>query len=492
MSEHADANGGGSHTGPQQAGSHQTSHQTRSRSVEASVASDAGTDTGAREAPGIWRGHRRRLTIGILSLVLLIAFEAMAVGTAMPVAVRSLEGLPYYAWTFSGFMAASMLGTIVAGELSDRAGPFRPLVLGVLLFTLGLATTGSAPNMLIFVVGRVLQGLGAGGAFVPVMVVIARAYPSELRPKAFGAVSAAWVVPAIVGPAVAGLVAEHVSWRLVFLGLLPLVVLPVVLIFPRVRALGDAEPAGERRPGRATLALAAAVGVGLVQYAGQRLTWWSLAFLAAGLVLLVPSLPKLLPPGTLRFARGLPSVVRIRGILGGTFGGAGAYVPLMLVEQHRISPALAGIALTVGSLGWSTGAFVQARHWVGLSRPQLIRLGAVAVTAGTAGMILVAWPGVPWWFAPIFWTVSGLGMGLAMASLSVLLYDYSPREQQGANSAAMQLAESVGNLTMVGLGGIIFAALWETVSGTLTFGSIFAPMAIFVAIAALTAGRLRA
>lgn len=451
------------------------------------------SDDTAVAPAGIWSRQHLRLTIGILSLVFLIAFEAMAVGTAMPIAVRALDGLPFFAWSFSGFMTASMLGTIMAGELSDRGGPFRPLVIGVLSFTVGLVIAGLAPNMFVFIVGRVLQGLGAGGAFVPVMVVMARVFPSSLRPKAFGAVSAAWVIPAIVGPSIAGIVAEQLTWRLVFLGLLPLVILPVLLILPRVRALGpptDDQPA-ERRRGRARLALAAAVGVGSVQYAGQHLNWWSLAFLAVGLALLIPSLPRLLPPGTLRFARGLPSVVRMRAFLGGTFGGAGAYIPLMLVEHHGISAALAGIALTVGSLGWSTGAFLQARQWVRIARPRLIQLGALAVTIGTGGLIVVALPGMPWWLAPIAWTVSGLGMGLAMASLSVLLYDYSPKAEQGANSAAMALAESVGNLTMVGLGGVIFAALQSTASGSLTFGSIFALMTVFVAIGTVTAGRLR-
>ena len=53
----------------------------------------------------------------------LLAFEAMAVATAMPVAVRDLEGLRFYAWAFSAFMIASLVGMVVAGDVWDRRGP---------------------------------------------------------------------------------------------------------------------------------------------------------------------------------------------------------------------------------------------------------------------------------------------------------------------------------------------------------------------------------
>ena len=70
----------------------------------------------------------RALTVGILAVVSLLAFEAMAVATAMPVAVRDLDGLPFYAWGFSAFFIASLVGMVVSGEVSDRRGPVLPFV----------------------------------------------------------------------------------------------------------------------------------------------------------------------------------------------------------------------------------------------------------------------------------------------------------------------------------------------------------------------------
>ena len=69
--------------------------------------------------------------VGIVAVILLIAFEAMAVATAMPRAVAELHGLAFYAWAFSGFVVASLFAMVVAGEACDARGPRLPLLGGV-------------------------------------------------------------------------------------------------------------------------------------------------------------------------------------------------------------------------------------------------------------------------------------------------------------------------------------------------------------------------
>src|SRR5688572_25192112 len=131
----------------------------------------------------------RRLSLGILSVVALIAFEAMAVATAMPVAVRDLAGLPWYAWGFSGFFAASLYGMVVAGEVCDTRGPRPALLAGAAAFAGGLLLAGVAGNIGTFVAARAVQGLGAGSVIVALYVVVARCYPEDLRPRVFALMS---------------------------------------------------------------------------------------------------------------------------------------------------------------------------------------------------------------------------------------------------------------------------------------------------------------
>jgi MFS family permease len=454
---------------------------------------DAGREP-SPPAEGILGPRRRRLTVGIVATILLVAFEAMAVATAMPIAVRDLDGLPLYAWAFSGFFTASLVGMVVAGGLCDRRGPRLPLVAGVATFTAGLVVAGVAPSMWPFILGRATQGLGGGLVIVAVYVVVARAYPEDIRPRMFSAMAAAWVLPSIVGPLVAGTLADRGLWRLVFLGIVPLVLLPLVLVMPSLRAVDGPPPTGPVvRRGRLRLALAAAAGMGLLQYAGQRRDLVALGFVLVALGLVVPSVPRLLPRGTLRFARGLPTVVAMRGVLAGAFFGAEAFVPLMLVEERGLSATLAGLALTGGALGWAAGSWYQGRPRLRMPRYALVRVGSGIVAAGIAGVALVLLPTVPAPVAAVAWTLGAVGMGMSMASLSVLLFEMSPPQDQGANSAALQITDALFSITFVGLGGVIFNATHRPGGDTepVVFAAIFAVMAALASFGAVVAGRMR-
>jgi MFS family permease len=356
---------------------------------------------------------------------------------------------------------------VTAGEVSDRRGPVVPFVSASAIFAAGLALAGVAPTMWVLVVARGLQGFGAGLNIVSLYVVVARAFPESLRPRVFSAMSSGWILPALIGPPIAGLLADHVSWRWVFLGVLPLIVIATALILPRLGGIdgapvptgGDAAPATGRKRSRLVPALAAAVGTGLLQYAGQLLTWVSLPLLVAALVLLVPSVPRLLPPGALRFARGLPTVVVLRGVFAGAFFGAEVFVPLLLIEQRGLATTLAGASLTGGALTWSLGSWYQGRTHRRFSRNQLVTLGFILVAVGIAITSTVLASAMPPFMAAIGWLVAGLGMGLGITSLSVLLLELSPIEDQGTNAAAMQVSDAFGSIVLIGAAGAIFAGL---------------------------------
>lgn len=186
-------------------------------------------------SPGILARQFRPVTFGILSFVLLFAFEGMGVATVMPLTVDELGGLPYYAWSFTAYLIASMYGMVVSGEMSDRRGPRPSFMLGTGLFVAGLLIGGAAESMLMFVVARVIQGVGGGMAIVALYVLVGRVYPDDIRPKMFAALAYAWIVPGLLGPFVAGWIAETWSWRWVFLGV-PIFVIPVLfLLLPRLR-----------------------------------------------------------------------------------------------------------------------------------------------------------------------------------------------------------------------------------------------------------------
>lgn len=418
---------------------------------------DTALDTG-----GVMSGPYRALTLGIVSVVLLLAFEATAVNTAMPVAARQLDGLGLYAFAFSGYFTTTLFALVVSGQWCDRRGPLAPLFTGIAVFGAGLVVAGTAVGMWPFVAGRAIQGLGGGLVIVALYVVVGRAFPERLRPSVFAAFSAAWVLPSIVGPLVSGAVTQHLGWRWVFLAVPVLILLPLAVMGPALRRAERAQPPLRPAPfdrRRTWCAALAALGAGLLQYAGQRLDLLGLLPAALGAALLVPAVVRLLPPGTLRAARGLPTVILLRGVAAGAFFAAEAFVPLMMVTQRDLSPTLAGLTLTSGGLSWALGSWLQGRPWADRHREALIRVGFVLTAVAIAGAAVVLVPAVPAWTAAVFWAVGGVGMGLAVASISVLMMKLSAPEDTGANSAAIQLSDALGNVLLIGLAGVLFAGL---------------------------------
>lgn len=439
----------------------------------------------------------RRLSVAIVATVVFIAFEGMAVATAMPTAVPDLDGLPLYAFAFSGFFTTSLFAMVVSGEVCDRRGPLLPILMGVAAFTAGLVIAGAAQSMWPFLAGRAIQGLGAGLIIVALYVVVGRTFPEDMRPRIFAAIAAAWVVPSIVGPLVAGLLTDHASWRWVFLGIAPLVLIPVALALPTVRTVDGPPPGGSRiRAGRKRFALATAVGVGMLQYAGSRTDIVSVVLCVLAVALVAPTLPRVLPPGTLLLRRGLPTVVAMRGILAGAFFGTEAFLPLLLVSERGLSSTLAGLSLTGGALGWAAGSWYQGRSSTVTPRYLLIRIGAALVAMAISSVTLVLVPGVPVVVTMLGWVVGAFGMGMSIASISVVLFELSPVEDHGANSAALQVSDALFAAVFVGLAGTIFGTGHGAAPGEVSVPGwiylvIIAAMTALALFGSWAAGRVR-
>jgi len=441
------------------------------------------------QAPRLFAHGNRPLLAGLVSVILLIAFEAMAVATAMPRAVADLDGRPYYAWAFSAFVVTSLFAMVVSGEVCDARGPTRPMIVGVGLFTAGLLMAGTAVDMGVFVAARAVQGLGSGAVIVAVYVVVGRAFDESLRPRVFSLLSSAWVLPSLVGPTVAGFLADHASWRWVFLGVSVLVVPALLLMLPSLPALEGGQPVVAT--GRKRAALMVAVGLACLQYGGQRLDRVGLLFAVAGVLLVAPTIRRLLPPGTLRFARGLPTVIAMRGVLAGSFFGAETFIPLMLVSERGLTSTQAGLSLTGAALGWAAGSWYQGRPTTRVPRHLLVRTGCAMVATAVALVALTTWSAVPAWVAAIAWTVGGTGMGLAMASVAVLTLQLSPPKDQGANSAALQVSDSLFSAVTIGVGGAIYALGLRHDAGSWALRVIDLLMVGIAVLGVLVAGRVR-
>lgn len=419
--------------------------------------------TSTARTTGIWHSGYVWVTVGAVALIFLAAMQALAVTTVMPVVSDDLDGDRLYAVAFAGTLATSVIGMVAAGAWCDRSGVLAPLSTAVALFVVGLVVAGLAPTMPLLVAGRLVQGLGTGGQTVALYVVVARVYPAALHGRVFAAFSAAWVIPSLVGPFLAGAITEFLHWRWVFLGVAALTVVAYAMVVARLhgRPLDTDQPATERIGRRLACAVAVAAGALGLSLAGELGAWAWAAVAASVTVIAVASRP-LLPRGTLISARGLPSVVLMRGLIAGALFGAEIYVPYLLIDHYGFSPTWAGLGLTAAALSWAAAADVQGRFGerIGNTRITLVGTtllaGALVVAAMTA--VLHLHPAV----LIVGWALAGGGMGLMYPRLTVLTLAYSTTQNQGFNSSALSISDSVGSATAIAAMGLVFTALVGT------------------------------
>lgn len=431
----------------------------------------------------------RWLSLGMFALIFLAAFEVLAVTTVMPLVAGDLDGENLYALAFSVPLAAGVVGMVVAGNWSDRAGPLPPLLAAAVLFVVGLVIAGLAPNMPVLVLGRLVHGIGGAAVIVPLYVIVARVYPESVRSRVFAGFAAAWVIPSIVGPAVAGFVAEQLDWRWVFLGVIVLV-LPAgaMMLVPLLRVLdrvqGDPTvPWSASRLAWSMLAAAAALGVSLAKELPE--PWrWILAVVAIAVT--VVAVRPLLPPGTLRAARGMPATVLMRAIVAGAFFGSEIYLPYFLIDRYEFSPSLAGAVLTGAGVSWAAASWLQGRLGDRISNTDVVRIGTVVLAVSLVAVLAVAAFGLPPAVAFVAWTLCGAAMGFMYPRFSVSVLEQSPQEAQGFNSAALTIGESLGAAVALAI-----TALVASVVGPAAFTAEFLVTVAIALVGVVLASRVR-
>lgn len=421
----------------------------------------------------------------------LAAFESVATATAMPVVARALDALDGYTWAFTAFVVASLLGMVTAGVWSDAGGPRMPTVVGVAGFTIGSVISGAANTLGVLIVGRAVQGVGSGAIVVAVYVIIARTYPDALRPKAFSALAAAWVLPALVGPPIAGWLADSVTWRAVFWLVPLLVVWPLVVIVRHI-------PADERTPiaanGWARIRMGALTAVGLFAIQDGALREGPLAVpeVLLGLGCVVLGTRALLPPGALAFGRGLPTTVMMRGLLASAFFSAEVFVPLALVQLRGATTTQAGMALAGAALTWAAGSAIQGRVHAEADRSRLVQIGAVLVTIAILIVPVALMEEMPVLLVPVAWAIGAFGMGLSIPSVSVQAMRLTSAQTQGMTSAGLQLIDATCVVVAAAAVGVVYslAERADLVSWT-TFAVIYVISASIGVLAAGLAPRMK-
>lgn len=442
------------------------------------------TDASSSPARTSWTPSEIGLAIGSVLLITLVAFEELAATTIMPAVVESFDASAWYPIASGAALATQLSATVVAGALADWKGPRFVLLVGLVFFAVGLVVCAVGTNVVVFVVGRALQGLGGGLLIVPLYVLIGAVASPRHRPSFFASFSLAWVLPSLVGPAIAAHVTQEWGWRYVF-GVVPLFVavaaLPIAYV---LRSLPTAQE--QRSPVLASLSRDAGlvgIGVMLLQLAGALPTPLAqFGVFALGACITVWALPRLLPRGTFASRRGIPSAILARLSATASQVGLAVMIPLILQLLHGWSEASSAWWVTLGSITWAIGAVGQARVHDPHLRRRLPVVGGAMMAVGAIPVGALLLPSIPVWVALVGWLLVGLGVGLVHAPLSVMALEVTPESKHGRVASWLQVADSAGPALELALVSVAMSA-WAATAAV--GGAAYAPYWVIAAVLAI-------
>lgn len=406
------------------------------------------------------------VTAGLITGIFLAALESTVVATAMPSVIQSLGGERLYALPFAVYLLASTISGPLWGRLSDLYGRKPFYLAAIALFVLGSAMCGAAQDMGFFIAARVVQGLGAGGVLPLTLTLIATLYPLEQRVKVQGFVSGAWGVSGLLGPLLGGVIADHLSWRWVFLLSMPFALVAAWLNWRYYR-----DPPGETRSGKVdwlgALSFGAATGlvVWSLETTDARFALGALPFLAAFAWVQTQVSNPILPIKAFR-----SSLVRL-GLAGNLFAGMAyfgiiAYLPLYAQRASNSGATAAGAVLTPMIVAWTISSTLSARLLPRLGVRRLTLLGAGLIVLGFAGFRALL--GGPLFTLSVVGAVVGLGMGFTMLTLLVSVQGSVPKEDLGIVTSSVLFARTVaGALGSAVMGALIGPSIENATAGNL-------------------------
>jgi MFS family permease len=401
-------------------------------------------------------------TITVLSGTVIGSMDSYIVNTSMPRVLAELGEPRFYAWVASAFVLAQVVGLSIAGAWRDRSGLKMPFLIAVAAFGVGSLLCAIAPSMSTLVLARAFQGL-AGGGLTALGFAAAAAYPEAVRLRMLSLISGVWGVVALGAPLLGGLITDTLGWRWIFLVNVPLCTAVMMLGW---LALAPSRPPEHRRSLPVVRAVLLAIGVAGLTAAPSASREIAIVLLVAGLVAAVlfarqerAATVPVIPRETWLGRGPVGSSLLASAFYVGAYTGAGVFLPLYLVEVRGESAISAGLVLSIGGFMWTCGsifASTRAGRW-----PQrLALLGAVLIAvAGISIAAQSALGTLPLALIYVTWAAAGLGVGLALLHLMNWALVYSPPQQSGAVSGAVQTMRMVGGAAVGALMGAVLNAI---------------------------------
>lgn len=413
------------------------------------------------------RSERGPVLLSLMLSTALVALDATIIATASSAIARDLGSFEQLPWLFSTYLLAQAVSTPLYGRLADILGRKRLMLVGVGAFFVGSVVCGVAVSMSMLIVGRVLQGLGAGAVMPVSTTITSDIYTLEERARTQGYLASVWGISSVVGPTLGGVFSQYLSWRWIFLVNIPLCVLAAAMLWRKYH-----ESHGERSrdpidyTGAALLAGGSTLLLlGLLE-GGNRWGWTSapsVGILAAAVVLLAAfalhgrrTAHPIVDLSILR-RRVVGASTFVSLLVGVIVLGLSTYVPIYAQEVLGVGALVAGFALAALTVGWPISASNAGRLYLRIGFRLTAVIGSVLVLAGT-GLTLLLGDGSSVVVVGAFCFLIGLGMGLTAVPTLIAAQSSAGFAQRGAVTGTNMFARSLGSAVGVAVCGAVVNA----------------------------------
>jgi EmrB/QacA subfamily drug resistance transporter len=418
--------------------------------------------------------NRNRILVLLFIGVFMGSLDIGIVGPALP-AIQAFFGVDerLVSWIFAIYILFFMIGTPLMAKLSDMYGRRSIYMFDVFIFAVGSAITVTAISFEMLLIGRAIQGFGAGGIFPVASAFIGDTFPPEKRGGALGIIGSVWGLSGILGPILGGLLLGY-GWEWLFIINIPIAAIVITssfYILPKTKKIKNVTFDWYGTAILALLVGSLAIGVNQINTSNFMDSLFSIyvwPFLALA-VFLVPVLYKI-EKNALGFVvqidlyKSLEVKIATSIAIGtGLCQTAIVFMPALAVVALSLTTSYASLMVIPLVLALGISAPVIGRLLDKYGTKKVMFVGTITLVVG---LLMLSFLATSFYLFIVSGIIIGLGLGTVLGSpLRYIMLSESPPKKRAAGQALINFNSSAGQLVGGALIGAIIASQGGSVVG---------------------------
>jgi EmrB/QacA subfamily drug resistance transporter len=421
--------------------------------------------------PGRWvlsHGEIRTIVFGLMLAMFLAALNQTIVATALPTIGREFRDFELLPWVVTAYLLTSTAVAPLYGKLSDIHGRRAMMLASIGIFIAGSAACALAPDMIMLILGRGLQGVGGGGILPLAQAILADAVAPRERGRYQAYMGSVWVTAGLGGPVLGGVLAEHFHWSMIFWINVPVGLVAALMAHKALARLPRHDRKHKLDLLGAGLMMASAIPLLLaLTWGGTRYPWLSLPIatlvVASGVLSMLfawrltqasePFLPlPVLANPIMRMGTVCTSFSQAVAI------GLTIFLPLYFEVVHGFSASDAGLALIPIVVMSTPGSILSGRAMMHVEHYKRVPL--ICLAGSIAALALLVWnPAFPPIAVAAVLSVVAFGIGTSYPVGTVSIQNAVSRYQVGAAMGGMNFFRGLtAAFVVAAMGAIVLAA----------------------------------